>query len=81
MEHKQPETPPISTFKANSEEISYNFINSALTGLLAFLMGLQVGQTLNVSCLAGAVMFVTRFLYYWNSEKREYSKKTLFCFV
>ena len=69
----------------NKREIFYNLINSFLAGILVFLGSCTAGGITKEGLLiAGAtslIVAVNKFKGYWESEKKEYCKTTLFNFL
>jgi len=60
-----------------NKEILWNIINSLLAGALVFFGGFTTGsinlQTVILSFFASALVAITQFKSFWDSEKIEYS--------
>lgn len=64
--------------EANKKEIFYNIINSLLAGALVFFGSMIDGNITKIGVLAAimaaAIMAITKFKDYWDSEKSEYCR-------
>jgi hypothetical protein len=66
---------------AEHKEILYNVINSLLAGALVFLGSIAVGEvtwrTIGMAAIATAIIAITKFKVYWDSEGTEWTKKAV----